>query len=152
MTELRKELEPPPLDGDVVDRLTRLGDQIVTAIDSGTDCTDLLAEFNAATGKNYDRGDFDAASGSMSMREFVKLALTEVPRNLDITRDECLEIIRRLQRPLEPYSMCAGVFYLHLLRKYLPHPRIEELFRQYETPEDILDAALRHEPFLMPPT
>lgn len=148
---LRQELQPPPLDIPTVDRLEQLAEQIVDAIDSGTDHARLIAEFNTATGQSYDSGDFDGAAGSMPMRDFVESALTEAPRITGITHNEFIEIIERLMRA--EGSERERLFYLQLLERSLPHPRISELIyhSEHKTPAEIMENALRYRAFEMPP-
>lgn len=149
---MRAILLPPKLDEKTVTELVDLADRVVATIDSAGDPTQLIEEFNARTDRAFDSSDFHSASESVDTRTFVIQALRQSPRRInDITRDELLEIIRRI---MDPDSEPDQIYCLELLERNVPHPDVSGLIfwpnDPNPTPESILERALAYQPIILP--
>lgn len=88
------------------------------------------------TGHDYGVLDFAECDGSRSVEEFAREAARPArPRAADVTRDELVEIVRRLQLAA-PDSSC----HLRLLEANVAHPGVSDLVFH---PSDNLHDALR---------
>ncbi|MFD5815614.1 hypothetical protein [Streptomyces sp. NPDC127038] len=112
---------------------------------------EAIAAFNAMTGHNYVALDFAEYDGSRSLEEFAtEAARPAYPRITDITRDELVEIVRRLLT-VSPESD----YYLRLLEANVPHPHVSDLTShtsddlQDASAEQIVDAALKYRPMAL---
>src|SRR5262249_33621532 len=124
--ELRAELMPSTLDEARVSRLGQLAGWIDGARPGQWE--DWLAEFNREAGTSLDWIDFQGVYGGMEHEEFVRNILVEqtIKPIPDITRNEYLEVIRRLLHghgaEHEEY------FWMKLLEVNLQDPMISALF------------------------
>lgn len=93
--ELRPELLPPKLDGNLVARLADLADQIDGA--RSGEWEHCLAEFNRLAGTVIPFEDFQGISGGEGHVDWVRRVLHEqrITPTDDITREELVEIVRR---------------------------------------------------------
>lgn len=110
-----------------------------------------IEAFNAMTGHGYVALDFAEYDGSRSLEEFAReAAWPALPVIADITRDELVEIVRRLLTA-DPES----VYYLRLLEANMSHPRVNDLvFRpsdnlQDASAEQIINEALEYRPIAL---
>ncbi|HEX7578061.1 MAG TPA: hypothetical protein VF430_08505 [Verrucomicrobiae bacterium] len=153
---IRLELQPPRQDRKTIDRLTRLAEQIVAAVDSRADYRNLIAEFNTATHRSFTPSDFVGAAGSMTMREFTKGALMPEPHRLEgVKKDDLLEIIRQIRNEQKVVAMSESElgYYIQFLAVNIPNPRISDsLFHSdhLRTAEQVLEEAMCYRPFAMP--
>lgn len=154
---IRPELQPPKRDRKTIDRLTRLAEQVVAAVDAGLPYASLITEFNTATHRNFTVGDFMGAASSMTMREFARGALMPEPRRVEgVTQEDFLEIIRHVRnRAIEGrVSESELSYYIGFLATNIPNPHISNLLfhaDHLQTAEQVLDEAMRYRPFAMPP-
>ncbi|MFJ6838697.1 hypothetical protein [Streptomyces sp. NPDC091209] len=112
---------------------------------------EAIKAFNAMTGHDYVALDFAEYWGSRSLEEFATEAARPVyPRVADVTRDELVEIVRRLLT-VSPESD----YYLQLLEANVPHPGVSDLIfhpsddLQDASAEQIVDAALKYRPIAL---
>ncbi|MGW2324574.1 hypothetical protein ACWC5C_02270 [Streptomyces sp. NPDC001700] len=102
-----------------------------------------VAAFNQRTGHAYTAVDFAGYDGSRSLDEFAREAARPLrPRVPGVTRDELVEIVRRVMTA-DP----ATDYYLRFLEANVPHPRVSELIfhppaELENTAEAVVDAAL----------
>lgn len=154
---IRPELQPPRRDKKTVDRLAKLAEQVVDAVDSGMPYDQLVVQFNSATHRSFTVGDFMGAASSTTMREFARGALMPEPRRVEgVTKEDLLEIIRHVRgestEGLLPESELS--YYLGFLAANIPNPRISDLIFHSDhlrTAEQVLEEAQRYRPFAMPP-
>lgn len=108
---------------------------------------EAIAAFNTRTGHDYVARDFADYDGSRSLEEFGREAARPVrPVVGDITRDELVEIVRRLL-VADPESD----YFLRLLAANVLHPRVSDLVfhplgLQDASAEQIVDEALKYRP------
>ncbi|MFD9818575.1 hypothetical protein [Streptomyces violascens] len=134
--DLRPELLPPPVSPK---RLEELGLEIDRIADLIAGCPEDAVEavqaFNEATGHDYGVLDFAEYWGSRDVEQFAKEAARPArPAVADITRDELVEIVRRILAA-DPESD----YYLLLLGTTVLYPRVSDLI--YYPPEGLRDAS-----------
>ncbi|MFJ2746281.1 hypothetical protein ACIO3O_42225 [Streptomyces sp. NPDC087440] len=112
---------------------------------------EAIAAFNAMTGHDYEALDFAAYHGSRSLEEFAREAAWPAhPVVADISRDELVEIVRRILMD-SPDSD----FYLRLLEVNVLHPRVSDLIfhpsdaLKDASAEQIVDEALKYRPIAL---
>ncbi|WP_245689819.1 hypothetical protein [Streptomyces chattanoogensis] len=150
--DLRPELLPPPVSRQRLDELSREIERIAGLVAEGSDGADeAVRAFNAMTGHAYAALDFAAYDAGRSLGEVAREAARPArPRVPDITRDELVEIVRRLLAA-DPESD----YYVRLLDANVPHPRASDLVfhpsngLRNASGEDIVDAALRYRPIAL---
>ncbi|MFD7096769.1 hypothetical protein [Streptomyces xanthophaeus] len=151
--DLRPELLPPLVSRQRLDELCAEAARIAELLAAGTEAAgEAIAAFNAMTGHDYAALDFAELDGSRSMEEFVREAARPArPVVADITRDELVEIVRRLQT-----ATPESDYYLRLLEANVPHPRVSDLVfhassdrRRGATAEQIVDEALKYRPIAL---
>src|SRR5438105_4438338 len=122
--QVRPDLLPPVLDEARVARLAELADRIDGAPESA--CDDDLAAFNAEAGTALAWLDFQGIYGGQDHDTWVRQVLAEPfeKRIPDITREELLELIRRVRENDGELHKIA--FWLRLLEVNLD-PRISDL-------------------------
>ncbi|MEU7278761.1 hypothetical protein AB0A69_08305 [Streptomyces sp. NPDC045431] len=150
--DLRPELSPPPVSRQRLDEVCSEIERIADLLASRREAADeAIAAFNAMTGHDYEALDFAAYHGSRSLEEFAREAARPArPVVADISRDELVEIVRRLLM-VSPESD----FYLRLLEANVSHPRVSDLvFHPSDALEDasaeqIVDEALKYRPIAL---
>ncbi|MGW2702952.1 bacteriocin immunity protein [Streptomyces sp. NPDC001340] len=154
--ELRRELLPPPVPAE---RLAELGEEIERIerllcedAEAGRRAVDA---FNAATGCAYEPSAFLCRSASRDLEEFaLEAARPARPRVPDVTREELVEIVRRI------LAGCASGdpdtdYYLSVLRTNVTHPRAADLLFHPPThladapPERIVEELLAYRPIAL---
>ena len=126
----------------------------------------MLEQFNREAGTTCEFEVFQGVYGAMNHDEFVRILLSSPYEKVipDITYDELLEIITRVYNAQG--SVSHTNFWISLLEKNLPDPRISELIYwpdQYFnddqhsnlSPKEMLDIALAvkpSEPIALPPS
>lgn len=151
---LRPELCSPLLDEALVARLCWLAENLDGRRNDAQSAL-WLNEFNGKANTQLDWFDFQEIYGGMNHSEWVKMVLSAPHQKLvpDVSRDELIEIVRRI-------SVGEGAesdthFYVGLLQANLPGVQISDLIFYPElffndksyahremTPEEIVDAAL----------
>ncbi|MFG2946420.1 hypothetical protein [Streptomyces adustus] len=124
-------------------------EQIADLLEAHSEAAEeAIAAFNAMTGHDYEALDFAEYDGSKSLEEFAREAARSArPVVADITRDELVEIVRRLLR-----AVPESDHYLRLLETNVSHPGVSGLiFHSSDALEDasaeqIVDEALKHRP------
>ncbi|MCT9089847.1 bacteriocin immunity protein [Streptomyces sp. ASQP_92] len=147
--DLRPELLPPPVSRQRLDELSAEVGRIAGLLEAGSDAaSDAIAAFKAMTGHDYDALDFAGYDGSRSLEEFAREAARPArPRVADITREELVEIVRRLLTADPEID-----YYLRVLEANVPHPRVSDLVfhpsdaQQEVSAEGIVDEALTYRP------
>jgi hypothetical protein len=145
--ELRPELSPPPVGRSRLEELSREIERISGLLYAGEPAGEAIAAFNAETGHAYDASDFAEYHGWRSLDDFaVEAARPAYPKVPDVTRDELVEIVRRLLAA-DPETD----FYLLLLRANVAHPGASDLIYQAGPgdAEQIVDALLSHRPIAL---
>ncbi|MFK4067647.1 hypothetical protein [Streptomyces sp. NPDC029674] len=122
--DLRPELLPPPVPPRRLAALSREIERVAALVLDG-DGGEAVTAFNAATGHRYGPLDFVEYEGWRSLEEFAREAARPAwPRVPDATRDELVEIVRRVLA--DPGSTDCE-YYLLLLAANVPHPRARDL-------------------------
>lgn len=150
--DLRPELSPPPVSRQRLGELCAETERIADLLEARPEAAEeAIAAFNAMTGHDYEALDFADYHGSRSLEEFAREAGRPArPVVVDITRDELVEIVRRLLTA-DPESD----YYLRLLETNLSHPRVSDLvFQPSDALEDasadqIVDEALKYRPIAL---
>ncbi|MEU4345989.1 hypothetical protein [Streptomyces sp. NPDC023838] len=150
--DLRPELLPPPVSRERLEELSREIERIADLLLSGSEgASEAICAFNSATGHTYEALAFVEYHGSRSLEEFAREAARPAhPRVPDITRDELVEIVRRVLTG----SPETG-YYLLLLGANVPHPGVSDLIHypsaelEGGTAEQIVEEALRYRPFAL---
>ena len=149
--QLRPQLEPASLDENLVQRLTWLANNL-DGEQNASQIQEWLAEFNAlaATDKSWE--DFQEIYGSQNHDEWVKSVLLRqrVAALPDITRDELIELVRRIVA--NPGGESETDFYLAILKANVPYHGVSALIYRHSpqfgdvarelTPEQIVEIAL----------
>ncbi|MEU4170197.1 hypothetical protein AB0F46_25360 [Streptomyces sp. NPDC026665] len=149
---LRPELSPPPVSRQRLDELCAEVERISDLLEVRPETAgEAIEAFNAMTGHDYVALDFAEYYGSRSLEEFAREAARPArPVVAGVTRDELVEIVRRLQT-VSPESD----YYLRLLEANVSHPRVSDLIFhpsddfQDASAEQIVDAALRYRPIVL---
>ncbi|MGW2633430.1 hypothetical protein ACWC2K_29430 [Streptomyces chattanoogensis] len=150
--DLRPELLPPPVSRQRLDKLSREIDRIAGLVADGSDgAGEAIRAFRVMTGHACTALDFAEYDGGRSLGDFAREAARPArPRVPDITRDELVEIVRRLLAA-DPESD----YYLRLLEANVPHPRVSDLVfhpsddLRNASGEEIVDAALQYRPLAL---
>ncbi|MFB0631578.1 hypothetical protein [Streptomyces sp. AB3(2024)] len=150
--DLRPELRPPPVSRRRLDELCAEVQRIAGLLETGSEAAgEAVAAFNAKTGHDYAALDFAGYDGSRSLEQFAREAAGPArPVVADITRDELVEIVRRLltAAPESDWHLC-------LLRANVSHPRFGDLVfnppdhLRGASAEQIVDEALRYRPIAL---
>jgi hypothetical protein len=147
--DLRPELLPPLVSPERLESLCREIRRIENLGWRTQDADDAIRAFNAMTGHDYAWPDFAEYDGYRSLEEFaLEAARPAWPRVPDITRDELIEVTRRiLDGPLDR----DHDYYLLILETNIAHPGIAGLFNDasLKTAEAIIDEALRYRPIAL---
>src|SRR5689334_7961592 len=96
--DLRPELLPPPVSRQRLDELCAEVERIADLLETRPEAAgEAIEAFNAMTGHDYVALDFAEYWGSRSLEEFgTEAARPARPVVADVTRDELVEIVRRL--------------------------------------------------------
>ncbi|MGP3988412.1 hypothetical protein [Streptomyces sp. 3N207] len=144
--DLRPELLPPPVDRRRLEAISREIERISDLIARGEPADDAVAAFAGSTGHPYTPLDFAEYYGWRSLEDFAREAARPArPRVPDITRDELVEIVRRILADDAEVG-----YYLRLFEANVPHPRAADLLfhppaeLRDASAEEITDAALSH--------
>jgi hypothetical protein len=148
---LRPELTPPVVSSARVEQLRTAILRIAELLESGADARAEIATFNEDTGHTYSPYDFVTYSSWRNVEEFaLEAARPAWPRVSDVTRDELVEIVRRIQAMGDDAH-----YYLLVLETNTVRPGVSDLI--YRPPpelmnasaEAIIDAALRYQPIAL---
>ncbi|WP_307821764.1 hypothetical protein [Streptomyces coffeae] len=150
--DLRPELLPPTVSQQHLEELSCEIDRIADLVASRSTAADeAIRAFNARTGHDYVALDFVENYGSRDVEEFAKEAARPArPRVAEISRDELVEIVRRVL-----IASPESDYYLRLLEMNVSHPRVSDLIfhrsDDFQDPsaEEIVDEALRYQPFAL---
>ncbi|WP_354637505.1 hypothetical protein [Kitasatospora camelliae] len=134
--DLRPELMPPPVSRQRLDALCREITRIADLVLRGSGSTDReIRAFNARTGHDYAALDFAECEGSRSLADFAREAARPArPRVADVTRDERVEVVRRILAGDPEID-----YYLRLLQANVLYPRVTDLI--FHPPPDLPDAS-----------
>ncbi len=122
--------------------------EIEETINQSNDVKQLIDNFNEFTNRDYDKEYFMTYWNSESIDDFARDAAQPVPKRIDnISKAEYVEIVERLKNADD-----NAKFYLDLLERNLPHPRISDLIYWPEnegltddsTSEEIVDKAMNY--------
>ncbi|MEU4094405.1 bacteriocin immunity protein [Streptomyces sp. NPDC026673] len=151
--DLRPELLPPPVDPERLTQVAREIERIADLAGSGGPAEEAVAAFNERTGHTYLPSDFAWYHASRGLEEFAREAARPArPRVADVTREELVEIVRRITA--DPAGEDAD-YYLLLFDCNTLHPRACDLiFRppaglEDASPGRIVDAALAYRPIAL---
>jgi hypothetical protein len=143
--ELRPQLSPPYVSADRVEHLGREIDRIAEM--TGEAAQQAMAAFKEETGHDYE--EFREYWGAMERDEAARRAAwPSYPRVPDITRDELVEIVHRIQTCGPPDQF----WYVLVLEANTAHPAVSDLIfwppaeLQDASAEQIVDTALSHRP------
>jgi hypothetical protein len=143
---LRPELLPPQVSAQRVEELGREIDRIADL--KGDAAREAEAAFAEATGHSYEEFR-EYWSGESREEAALRAAWPAYPRVPDITRDELVEVVRRIQTSQPPEQ----TWYLLVLDTNTTHPTVSDLIfdppLDLDSPEQIVDAALTHRPIAL---
>ncbi|MGW6718095.1 hypothetical protein [Streptomyces sp. NPDC054995] len=150
--DLRPELLPPPVSwqrlGEMCAEVDRIADLLAAHPEAAGEA---ITAFNAMTGHDYVALDFAEYDGSRSLEEFAREAARPArPVVAGITRDELVEIVRRLLT-----ASPESDYYLRLLEANVSHLRVSGLVfhpsgnLQGASAEQIVDEALKYRPIAL---
>ncbi|MFJ3664697.1 bacteriocin immunity protein [Streptomyces sp. NPDC090119] len=150
--DLRPELLPPLVSRQRVDRLCAEVERIADLLEGHPEAaSEAIAAFNVATGHDYEALDFAEYYAGRSLEDFAREAARPArPVVADITRDELVEIVRRLLR-----GAPESDHYLRLLEANVSHPRVSDLLfhpsdaLQDASAEQIVDEVLKYRPIAL---
>ncbi|MDQ0605827.1 hypothetical protein QF037_010260 [Streptomyces canus] len=150
--DLRPELLPPPVSRQRLDELCAEVERIAGLLETRPEVAgEAIAAFNAMTGHDYVALDFAEYDASRSLEEFAREAARPArPRVADITRDELVEIVRRLLTAAPESN-----YYRRLLEANVSHPRVSDLVfhpsddLQGASAQQIVDEALAYRPIAL---
>jgi hypothetical protein len=150
--DLRPELLPPPVSRQWLDELCAEVERIAELLVARPEAAgEAITAFNAMTGHDYVALDFAEHDGSRSLEEFAREAARPArPVVADITRDELVEIVRRLLT-----ASAESDYYLRLLEANVSHPQVSDLvfypsdILQDASAEQIVDQALKYRPIAL---
>lgn len=150
--DLRPELLPPPVSRQQMDELCAEVERIAELLVARPEAAgEAITAFNAMTGHDYVPLDFAEYDRSRSLEKFAREAARPArPVVADITRDELVEIVRRLLT-----ASAESDYYLRLLKANVSHPRVSDLVfhpsddLQDASAEQIVDQALKYRPIAL---
>jgi hypothetical protein len=149
--ELRPELCPPAVSPERAAQLRAAIENIAQLLEHGNSADAAIAEFNADTGHSYAAAHFLTYWESRALEDFaLEAARPSRPKVADITRDELVEVVRRIIAAED-----ASDYYVLLLTTNIQHPRVTDLIfwpppeLVDATPERIVDAALSYRPIAL---
>ncbi|GAA2599774.1 hypothetical protein GCM10010399_33200 [Dactylosporangium fulvum] len=146
--ELRPELCPPAVGPQRIAELCAAIETIEGLLERGESADAAIAAFNAETGHDYTADNFRTYWTSRDVEDFaLEAARPARPKTANVTRDELIEIVRRIKAADDDTD-----YYVLLLETNVLHPRVANLIF-YPPPEladasaeTIVDAALSYRP------
>ncbi|MEU1620652.1 bacteriocin immunity protein [Streptomyces sp. NPDC005722] len=151
--DLRAELLPPPVSPQRLAELAREIERVAHLAGSGRPFDEAVAAFNQRTGHAYLPSDFPWYDAARGLKEFAREAARPArPRVPDVTREELVEIVRRVTA--DPAGEDTD-YYLLLFQSNTLHPRACDLVfhppagLEDASPEQIVDAALAYRPIAL---
>ncbi|MFE0629787.1 bacteriocin immunity protein [Streptomyces sp. NPDC058864] len=151
--DLRAELLPPPVTPERLAEVAREIERIAGLTGCGEAAEKAVAAFNERTGHDYRPSDFARYDASRGLEEFAREAARPArPRVADITREELVEIVRRVDA--DPAGEDTD-YYLLLFDCNTPHPRACDLLfhppagLEDAPPGRVVDAALAYRPIAL---
>jgi hypothetical protein len=148
---LRPELLPPPVDPQRIAEISREIERISGLPYRSEPAEAAIAAFNEMTGHDYDASAFAEYYASRDLEDFAQEAARPAhPRVNDITRDELVEIVRRIQAA-DPETN----YYLRLLDANVARPDVGGLIfyppaeLRNASAEQIVDTALAYRPIAL---
>lgn len=150
---LRKELQPPKINNELVEELKKLIEEISSLSEQyyeeyyekneKTILNDKIDELNSKVNKKYEPIDFQNYMGAMSLEEFAReISLPNPLVVSDITVEETakiIEMIIELKSPEEIKEVEEVAdyicYYIELLEKSMPHSNISDLIYWYDVEE-----------------
>lgn len=150
--DLRPELLPPPVSTQRLEELSHEIDRIAGLLADGSEEADeAIRTFNTLTGHDYTAYTFTEYWRSRDLEDLAREAARPArPRVADITRDELVEIVRRILA-VDPEID----YYLLLLEANVLHPEVANLIfyppdgLQDASAEEIVDEALKYRPIAL---
>ena len=152
--KLRKELEPPEFQSELISRLVEIVEDVDRRYRNKQDYSNLLIEFRNITGVELNFREVVIYLNTLDpgIEAIIRYAITKPPKLDDITDEEYLEIIRRILKH-EYNDEHAYSFYLDLLHVNLCNPHISDAFRedsgQELSPESVLKKAREYKPICL---
>lgn len=159
--DLRPEFLPPRLDETQVQRLAVLADHLDGHGGSVSEHEELVDRFNRDAGTGLAFRDFQGIYGGTDHETWVRsiLSLPAARRVPDVTREELVEVVRRITGGGAAEHEIT--FWLELLKANVPDPNVSDLifwpnlYFQDEsvrelTPEQVVEVALAYRPSPMP--
>jgi len=148
--ELRDALRRRPV---TPERRVAIGEAILhveALVERGEDATAAIETLNETTGHSFGLDDFDHRCGAPERQQLIEWACVPPPLRLrDVTRDELVEIVRRiLADPTDDWYIAA--FERNTVMPgasgliFYPPPELRDA-----TAEDIVDAALAYRPIAL---
>ncbi|GAA1577566.1 hypothetical protein GCM10009827_119220 [Dactylosporangium maewongense] len=148
--ELRPELSPPVIPSTRIEQLCAAIHTVVELLESGADARADIAAFNEDTGHTYEPYDFMTYGSWRNIEEFaLEAARPAWPKVPDVSREELVEIVRRIQ--IQAMDDDRD-YYLLVLETNTVRPGVSDLIH-WPPPhlvgasaEAIVDEALRYRP------
>ncbi|OOM34543.1 hypothetical protein [Clostridium beijerinckii] len=150
MIILRKELQPPKIDENLVKELIQLIEEISDLSheyyeeyyekNEKTILNDKIDQLNSKVHKEYEPLDFQNYIGAMSLEEFAKeISLPNPPVVSDISVEEVTKIVQMIVELKSPEGIEEVeevgdyiCYYIDLLEKSIPHDNISDLIYWYD--------------------
>lgn len=149
--DLRQELLPPSVDPRYLEQLELEISRISGLLATGRRADEAIDAFNELTGHQYAPLDFAEYDGSRDLADFaLEAARPAHPRVPDVTRDELIEIVKRILAVDSEID-----YYLRLFQANVTCPGAQDLiFLPPEdlaaaTPTQIVDRALSYRPIAL---
>lgn len=152
--DLRPELLPPPVSPQRLEELCHEIDRIARLASDRSedeDADEAIRAFNTVTGHDYTAYTFTEYWRSRDLEDLAREAARPAhPRVADITRDELVEIVRRILA-VDPEID----YYLRLLEANVLHPAVTDLIfhppdgLQDASAEELVDKALTYRPIAL---
>lgn len=133
--ELRPELSPPVVSGARIEQLCAAIHAVEALLESSADASAEIATFNEDTGHTYAPHDFMTYSSHRDVEAFaLEAARPAYPKVPDISREELIEIVRRIQAIDDDTD-----YYLLLLETNTIRPGVSDLI--HWPPPELVDAS-----------
>lgn len=150
---LRKELQPPSINNELVEELMQLIDEISELVDEyyeeyyvtdeKTILNDRINELNSKVERKYEPMDFHDYMAAVSLEDLAKeVSLPNPPIVSNITVEEAAKIIDMIAELKSPEGIEEVEevypyinYYIELLEKSIPHNNISDLIYWYDVEE-----------------